>query len=58
MGGGASPPHKLLVAGVRGCMVGEKVEEARATAARLPPVLPKRGNVGERKWYLQIWLGI
>ena len=46
------------VAGVHGCMVGKKEEEARATAARLPPVLPKRGNVGERKWYLQIWLGI
>jgi len=25
------------VAGVRGCMVGEKVEGARPTAARLPP---------------------
>jgi len=48
----------VLVAGVRGCMVGEKVEEARATATRLPPMLPKRGNVGERKWYLQICLGI
>ena len=30
-------------------MVGEKVEEARATATRLPPMLPKRGVMWGRE---------
>ena len=39
--GGASPPHRLLMPGIGGGMVGKKVEGARQTAAGLPPVLPR-----------------
>jgi len=39
--GGASPPHRLLMPGIGGGMVGKRGEGARQTAAGLPPVLPR-----------------